>query len=97
MTQNRTHTCGALRLEDSGARVRLCGWLENVREVGGSLVFVVLRDFNRDKIIVFGLDLKLQALVFILAPDWFGELDCHRRKHLARLLITPPRPLGMDS
>ena len=45
MTQNRTHTCGALRLENAGERVRLCGWMENVREVGGSLVFVVLRDF----------------------------------------------------
>ena len=45
MTQNRTHTCGALRIENAGESVRLCGWLENVREVGGSLVFVVLRDF----------------------------------------------------
>ena len=45
MTQNRTHTCGELRVSDAGARVRLCGWLENLREVGGSLVFVVLRDF----------------------------------------------------
>ena len=45
MTQNRTHTCGALRLADVGTRVRLCGWMENLREVGGSLAFVVLRDF----------------------------------------------------
>ncbi|MCD8388590.1 MAG: OB-fold nucleic acid binding domain-containing protein, partial [Oscillospiraceae bacterium] len=45
MTQNRTHTCGALRAENAGERVRLVGWMENVREVGGSLVFVVLRDF----------------------------------------------------
>ena len=45
MMQNRTHTCGELRLEHAGAHVRLVGWMENVREVGGSLVFVVLRDF----------------------------------------------------
>ena len=45
MTQNRTHTCGELRIGNAGERVRLCGWMENVREVGGSLVFVVLRDF----------------------------------------------------
>ncbi len=45
MTQNRTHTCGQLRMEHAGQRVRLCGWLENLREVSGSLVFAVLRDF----------------------------------------------------
>ena len=43
--QNRTHTCNELRLSDAGKKVRLSGWMENVREVGGSLAFVVLRDF----------------------------------------------------
>ena len=43
--QNRTHTCNELRLSDAGKEVRLCGWMENVREVGGNLAFVVLRDF----------------------------------------------------
>ncbi len=43
--QNRTHTCGELRLADAGKKVRLSGWMENVREVGGSLAFVILRDF----------------------------------------------------
>ena len=45
MTQSRTHTCGALRLEDAGKQVTLCGWMENVRAVSGALAFVVLRDF----------------------------------------------------
>ena len=43
--QNRTHTCNELRLSDAGKSVRLSGWVENVREVGGNLAFVVLRDF----------------------------------------------------
>ena len=43
--QNRTHTCNELRLADAGKNVRLSGWVENVREVGGNLAFVVLRDF----------------------------------------------------
>ncbi len=45
MTQNRTHTCGQLRMENVGETVRVCGWLENLREVGASLGFAVLRDF----------------------------------------------------
>ncbi|MBQ6442013.1 MAG: aspartate--tRNA ligase [Lachnospiraceae bacterium] len=45
MTQSRTHTCNDLRLSDVGAQVKLSGWMENFREVGASLGFVVLRDF----------------------------------------------------
>lgn len=43
--QNRTHTCGELRLSDAGSKVRLCGWIENMREVGSNLAFIVIRDF----------------------------------------------------
>lgn len=45
MTQNRTHTCNELRIEHVGERVRLSGWMENVREVGQNFAFVILRDF----------------------------------------------------
>ena len=45
MTQNRTHTCGELRLADAGKQVQLSGWMENLRAVSASLAFVVLRDF----------------------------------------------------
>ena len=45
MTQNRTNTCGELRAADAGKTVKLSGWMENIREVGAELAFVVLRDF----------------------------------------------------
>ena len=40
----RTHTCGQLRKEDEGKKVRLSGWLDSKRDKGG-LLFAVLRDF----------------------------------------------------
>ena len=45
MMQSRTHNCNQLRMENVGEKVKLVGWMENVREVGGNLAFVVLRDF----------------------------------------------------
>ncbi len=45
MFQSRTHTCGELRLENAGEKVKIVGWMENVREVGSNFAFVVVRDF----------------------------------------------------
>ena len=45
MFQSRTHTCGELRLNNAGEKVRIVGWLENVREIGNNFAFGVVRDF----------------------------------------------------
>ena len=39
----RTHTCGALRGTDIGKTVRLVGWVQDYRNLGGFL-FIVMRD-----------------------------------------------------
>ena len=41
----RTHTCNELRIENVGEKVKIVGWMENVREVGSNFAFVVVRDF----------------------------------------------------
>ncbi len=45
MMQMRTHNCNELRLADAGKKVKLVGWMENIREVGNNFSFVILRDF----------------------------------------------------
>ena len=39
----RTHTCGEIRKEDIGKEVKLCGWVQKVRNKG-TLIWVDLRD-----------------------------------------------------
>jgi aspartyl-tRNA synthetase len=39
----RTHTCGELRLSDSGKNVILSGWVQTIRKFGG-ITFIDLRD-----------------------------------------------------
>lgn len=39
----RTHNCGQIRKEDVGKKIKLAGWIQTIRDLGG-LVFVDLRD-----------------------------------------------------
>ena len=45
VTFYRTHTCGELRMEQTGQTVTLAGWLENLREAGQNLAYLVLREY----------------------------------------------------
>jgi len=71
--QYRTHTCNELRIEDAGKKVRLSGWMENVREVSGNLAFIVLRDFygstqlvaEDEKILQIFLNLNKESVVSV--------------------------------
>ncbi|KAJ9069956.1 aspartate--tRNA ligase msd1, variant 3 [Entomophthora muscae] len=42
--RKRTHMCGKIGLNDVGKQVTLCGWVNTVRKLSGTLQFIPLRD-----------------------------------------------------
>ena len=43
MKEYKTHTCNEISLEDVGKKVRIAGWVQTIRDLGG-LVFLDIRD-----------------------------------------------------
>lgn len=62
MIQSRTHNCGELRLSDTGKKVTVVGWYENMRKVSKNLGFLILRDFYGTTQIVIETEEMMQQL-----------------------------------
>lgn len=54
-TAYRTHTNGELKISDAGKNVKLCGWIQKSRDLGG-MTFVDLRDRYGITQLVFNMD-----------------------------------------
>ncbi len=78
----RSHTCGALRVQDAGAPARLSGWVHSKRDHGG-LMFIDLRDH-------YG----LTQCVFAAGTDAFAQADRLRLESVVTLTGDVVERLG---
>jgi aspartyl-tRNA synthetase len=74
MHRYRTHSCGALRLDDVGKNVRLSGWVHRVRDHGG-LLFIDLRDHYGVTQIVADPDSRAFAAAEKVRAEWVIRVD----------------------
>ena len=58
MNEYRTHNCGELRIENINQKIKLAGWIQKIRNLGG-MIFIDLRDENGITQIVIN-DSKMQ-------------------------------------
>ena len=70
----RSHTCGALRIGDIGAGVRLSGWVHRVRDHGG-LLFIDLRDHYGITQIVADTDSPAFKAIEAVRSEWVVRID----------------------
>ena len=69
---HRSHTCGELRLENSGTTVTLSGWVQKARDLGG-MTFVDLRDRYGKTQLVFNMETNADL--------------CHQARKLGREFV----------
>jgi aspartyl-tRNA synthetase len=87
-TSLRTHACGALRVEDAGDAVVLCGWVAHRRDHGG-VIFLDLRDRVGIVQVVFHPE---------EAPDAHAAADRSRSEWVVRVEgEVRPRPEGTEN
>ena len=74
MQTYRTHTCGELRKEDIGRKVKLAGWVQRKRNLG-NLCFVDLRDHYGVTQCVFDSRSDLFAKIEAIRPESVIGID----------------------
>ncbi len=74
MQTYRTHTCGSLRKEDIGKKVKLAGWIQRKRNLG-NLCFVDLRDHYGITQCVFDSSSDLFAKIEEIRPESVIGID----------------------
>jgi len=65
----RTHTCGELRITDTGKQVTIAGWVQSIRKFG-SITFTDLRDRYGITQLVFGEELNEQLISVSLGREF---------------------------
>ncbi len=74
MHRYRSHTCAALRKSDTGANVRLSGWVHRVRDHGGVL-FIDLRDHYGLTQVVADPDSPAFKIAETVRGEWVIRVD----------------------
>ncbi|WP_420408993.1 aspartate--tRNA ligase [Hoeflea sp.] len=85
MHRYRSHTCAALRKSDTGANVRLSGWVHRVRDHGGVL-FIDLRDHYGLTQVVADPDSPAFKVAETVRGEWVIRIDGVVKERMAETI-----------
>ena len=68
MNEYRTHNCGELRITDVGKTVKVAGWIQKIRNLGG-MTFIDLRDQFGITQVIISENEELQKIVGELVTE----------------------------
>ena len=94
----RDHTCGELRISDVGRRVRLAGWVQRIRKMGG-MTFLDLRDRYGLTQIVFNNedDAALNEAANELGREYVVEVEGEVRERSSKNANLPTGDIEIEA
>ena len=88
----RTHSCGELRVNDVGKRVKLAGWVSRIRDLGG-IRFIMLRDRYGETQLVVTPDSPAYGVAEELGREYVVKVEGEVKKR-PKDTINPQLPTG---
>jgi len=95
-THYRTHTCGELTLKNESEKVKLCGWVQRIRNLGG-MKFIDLRDQYGITQIIISENEEIQKVAETLVTECTISVEGTVKERTSKNLKIPTGEIELEA